>query len=137
VRRLAGHILQWLGFASKSGVTAIEYGLLAAIDRSRHSRCGKTRRNELNQSLHLCRRQGGAPIKGGSYAALRNRGSLTIWISEEALADWKAHPRTAPGGQRYYSDLAIETALTQGAVFRLALSSYPKCKHPYLLKTTR
>jgi hypothetical protein len=54
-------------------------------------------------------------------AALRNRGSLTVWFSEEALAGWKAQPRTTPGGQRHYSDLAIETALTLRAVFRLAL----------------
>ena len=39
--------------------------------------------------------------------ALRNRGSLTIWFAEEALADWKAQPRTTPGGQRHYSDLAM------------------------------
>ena len=54
-------------------------------------------------------------------AALRNRGSLTIWFSDDALAGWKAQPRTTPGGQRHYSDLAIETALTLRAVFRLAL----------------
>ena len=54
-------------------------------------------------------------------AALRNRGSLTIWFTEEALAGWKAQPRTTPGGQRHYSGLAIETALTLRAVFRLAL----------------
>jgi hypothetical protein len=54
-------------------------------------------------------------------AALRNRGSLTIWFTEEALAGWKAQPRTTPGGQRHYSDLAIETAQTLRAVFRLAL----------------
>jgi len=54
-------------------------------------------------------------------AALRNRGSLTIWFSEEALAGWRAQPRTTPGGQRHYSDLAIETALSLRAVFRLAL----------------
>jgi IS5 family transposase len=46
---------------------------------------------------------------------------LTIWFSEEALAGWKAKPRTTPGGQRHYSDLAIETPLTLRAVFRLAL----------------
>lgn len=45
----------------------------------------------------------------------------TIWFSEEALAGWRAQPRTTPGGQRHYSDLAIETALTLRAVFRLAL----------------
>jgi hypothetical protein len=53
--------------------------------------------------------------------ALRNRGSLTICFTEEALAGWKGQPRTTPGGQRHYSDLAIETALTLRAVFRLAL----------------
>src|SRR5271157_3240326 len=31
--------------------------------------------------------------------ALRNRGSLTIWFTDEALAGWKAQPRTTPGGQ--------------------------------------
>jgi hypothetical protein len=54
-------------------------------------------------------------------ASLRNRGSLTIWFTEEALTGWKAQPRTTPGGQRHYSDLAIETALSLRAVFRLAL----------------
>ncbi len=53
--------------------------------------------------------------------ALRNRGSLTIWFTDEALAGWNAQPRTTPGGQPHYSDLAIETALTLRAVFRLAL----------------
>ena len=52
---------------------------------------------------------------------LRNRGSLTIWLTPDAIAGWKARPRTTPGGQRHYSNLAIETALTLRAVFRLAL----------------
>jgi hypothetical protein len=54
-------------------------------------------------------------------AALRNRGSLTIWFTQEALAGWRAQPRKTPGGQVVYSNLAIETALTLRAVFRLAL----------------
>ena len=54
-------------------------------------------------------------------AALRNRGSLTVWFTEEALAGWRAQPRETPGGQPHYSNLAIETALTLRAVFRLAL----------------
>jgi hypothetical protein len=54
-------------------------------------------------------------------ASLRNRGSLTIWFTPEAVAGWKAQPRTTPGGQRHYSGLAIETALTLRTVFRLAL----------------
>ena len=54
-------------------------------------------------------------------ASLRQRGSLTLWFSEEAIAGWRAAPRTTPGGQPWYSPLAILTALTLKAVFRLAL----------------
>jgi hypothetical protein len=54
-------------------------------------------------------------------AALRQRGSLTVWFSEEAIAAWRAEPRTSRGGQPRYSALAIMTALTLRAVFRLAL----------------
>jgi hypothetical protein len=54
-------------------------------------------------------------------SALRNRGTLTIWFTPDAIAGWMAEPRRTPGSQRHYSDLAIETALTLRAVFRLAL----------------
>ena len=54
-------------------------------------------------------------------AALRQRGSLTIWFTEEAVAAWRAEPRRTRGGQPRYSALAIRTALTLRAVFRLAL----------------
>src|SRR3954463_9029688 len=54
-------------------------------------------------------------------ASLRQRGSLTIWFSDEAIAAWRAEPRTTRGGQAWYSPLAILTALTLRAVFRLAL----------------
>ena len=54
-------------------------------------------------------------------AALRQRGSLTVWFSDEAIAAWRAEPRTTRGGQASYSPLAITTALTLRAVFRLAL----------------
>jgi hypothetical protein len=54
-------------------------------------------------------------------AALRARGSLTVWFTPEAVAAWAAAPRTSRGGQPSYSDLAITTALTLKAVFRLAL----------------
>ena len=54
-------------------------------------------------------------------AGLRARGSLTIWFTAEALEGWRAEARTGPGGQPRYSDLAIATALTLRAVFRLAL----------------
>jgi Transposase DDE domain/Enolase C-terminal domain-like len=52
---------------------------------------------------------------------LRQRGSLTVWFTEAAIAAWKAEPRATRGGQPRYSALAITTALTLRAVFRLAL----------------
>ena len=54
-------------------------------------------------------------------ASLRQRGSLTVWFTDEAVAAWAAEPRTTPDGQPWYSSLAILTALTLRAVFRLAL----------------
>src|SRR5215211_779795 len=54
-------------------------------------------------------------------ASLRQRGSLTVWFTEEAITAWHAEPRTTRGGQPWYSELAILTALTLKAVFRLAL----------------
>ena len=53
-------------------------------------------------------------------AGLRQRGSLTVWFTEEAVDAWAAEPRTTRGGQPWYSPLAILTALTLRAVFRLA-----------------
>src|SRR3954470_8215359 len=54
-------------------------------------------------------------------AGLRARGSLTVWFTAEAIEAWRAAPRTTRGGKPYYSGLAITTALTLRAVFRLAL----------------
>lgn len=54
-------------------------------------------------------------------AGLRARGSLTVWFTAEAIEGWRAEPRTGRDSQAKYSDLAIATALTLRAVFRLAL----------------
>src|SRR4051794_33511972 len=54
-------------------------------------------------------------------AALRQRGSLTVWFTEATIAAWHAEPHTTPGGQPHYSSLAIATALTLRAVFSLAI----------------
>jgi Transposase DDE domain len=43
-----------------------------------------------------------------------------IWFTDEAIEAWAAEPRTTRGGQPWYSALAILTALTLRAVFRLA-----------------
>ena len=53
-------------------------------------------------------------------ASLRQRGSLTVWFTDAAIAAWVGEPRTTRGGQSRYSPLAILTALTIRAVFRLA-----------------
>ncbi|MCB1528762.1 MAG: IS5 family transposase [Hyphomicrobiaceae bacterium] len=52
---------------------------------------------------------------------LRRRGSLTLWITPEALSGWAAKRRKTRGGQPRYSDMAIETTLTLGMVFGLRL----------------
>jgi hypothetical protein len=44
-----------------------------------------------------------------------------VWFTDAAIAAWEAAPRTTPGGQPHYSDLAITTALTLRAVFHLPL----------------
>jgi len=43
--------------------------------------------------------------------ALRQRGDITIWFTEEALAAWHPAKTGARGRPQEYSDLAIETAL--------------------------
>src|SRR5919206_951212 len=54
-------------------------------------------------------------------AGLRQRGSLTVWFSDDAVAAWRAAARTTPGGQPRYSAVAIETALTLRVIFHLGL----------------
>src|ERR671938_1627148 len=78
---------------------------------------------KLNQDRrhHIPRQQRKVTNWPAYDASLRQRGSLTVWFTEEAIAAWEAEPRTTPGGQPHYSDLAITTALTIKAVFRLAL----------------
>jgi hypothetical protein len=49
------------------------------------------------------------------------RGDILVWLSEDAIAGWRAACRTTPGGQRRFSNLAIEATLILGAVMRLPL----------------
>ena len=51
--------------------------------------------------------------------ALVARGSLTFWFTDEAISKWTAPPSGKAGGQRKYSNLAIETALAFRMVHRL------------------
>jgi hypothetical protein len=78
---------------------------------------------KLNQAgRHHIPRQKHTVTNWPAYdASLRQRGSLTVWFTDKAIAAWAAEPRTTRGGQPWYSELAILTALTLRAVFRLAL----------------
>ena len=51
--------------------------------------------------------------------ALRDRGDITLWLTPAAIAAWTPLATGAPGGQRRYSDVAIETALAVRLVFGL------------------
>jgi hypothetical protein len=54
--------------------------------------------------------------------ALINRGRLTVWIDEQAIAGWRnTEPATGPGAPRRYADLAIECALVFKSVYHLSL----------------
>ncbi len=54
-------------------------------------------------------------------AGLKKRGDLTVWLSDDALDAWRVPAEGKPGGQRTYSDAAIEAALTIRVVFHLPL----------------
>ena len=53
--------------------------------------------------------------------ALVQRGDITVWLAPDAIAAWEAVGVGKRGGQRQYSDLAIETALTLRLIFHLPL----------------
>jgi hypothetical protein len=53
--------------------------------------------------------------------ALVQRGDITLWISPDAIDAWEPAPSGRRGGQRRFSDPAIETALTLRLVFKLPL----------------
>ncbi len=55
-------------------------------------------------------------------AALVNRGSLCIWVSEDVLDAWRAEKETGKNGSpRLYSDIAIISCLTLKKLFHLPL----------------
>ncbi len=80
------------------------------------------RRRHIPRQRHRVTNSLGALLRSRPVydASLRQRGSLTVWFTDDAIAGWAAEPRTTRGGQPRYSPLAILTALTIRAVFRLA-----------------
>ena len=53
---------------------------------------------------------------------LVRRGDVTVWLSREAIVAWSPEKSGLPGGQRNFSDLAIETAHT----VRLVIAPPPR-----------
>ncbi|MGR5068704.1 IS5 family transposase [Vibrio alfacsensis] len=53
--------------------------------------------------------------------ALINRGSLTFWIDEETIAEWKQNKQGKRGRPRRFSNLAITTALMVKRIFSMPL----------------
>jgi IS5 family transposase len=51
--------------------------------------------------------------------SLRRRGDLNIWFHDDAIAKWEADKTGRPGGQRKYSDVAIETGLVVRLIYKL------------------
>jgi Transposase DDE domain len=54
-------------------------------------------------------------------AALIARGSLTLWVDEEALTAWRYTGPAQPGAQYVYADAASKCVLTRRAVYHVAL----------------
>jgi hypothetical protein len=53
--------------------------------------------------------------------ALRDRGDITLWISQDAIDAWTAPQTGTRGAQPVYANIAIETTLTLRLLFRLPL----------------
>jgi hypothetical protein len=53
--------------------------------------------------------------------SLRDRGDITVWISQDTIDAWTPPQTGTRGAQPLYSDVAIETALTLRLLFRLPL----------------
>jgi Transposase DDE domain len=54
-------------------------------------------------------------------AALVRRGSLTVWLTNDAIAAWQAPATGKRSGQPIYSSIAIETSLAVRLVFHQPL----------------
>ncbi len=53
-------------------------------------------------------------------AALKQRGSISFWVSEEVIEQWRNEQRTGRrGASNYYSDVAIAAMGTIQSVFHL------------------
>jgi hypothetical protein len=85
----------------------------------------KKRNTKTKRTKRAAKRTKKATYRVRNWAAynrsLIQRGSLTVWISQEVLETWHPEPEgpRPVGGQVRYSDRAIECMLTLRAVFHL------------------
>ncbi len=65
------------------------------------------RRHHIPRQRHRVTNSLGALLRSRpAYdASLRQRGSLTVWFTDEAIEGWRAAPRTTSGGQPWYSGI--------------------------------
>ena len=95
--------------------------------RSAHHRLLRT--SPMRLTRKWCRRVGHPKYKTtyrvGNWReyerALVQRGDVTLWLSAAATDAWRPSPAGRPGGQKRFSDVAIETALILRLVFGLPL----------------
>jgi Transposase DDE domain len=59
--------------------------------------------------------------------SLRDRGDITLWISQEAIDAWTPPHNGKRGAQPLYADIAIETALSMRLLFALPLRQTEGC----------
>jgi IS5 family transposase len=97
--------------------TLLEWGSLAGSSRNRrgHTTGMKSKVHPTYQTQY---RVANWPAYN---RALVRRGDVTLWLAPEAVAAWTPRRSGARGGQRRYSDLAIQTALTLRLIYHLPL----------------
>ena len=78
-------------------------------------------RDEVEGSPHVSDAVPRCELADLQNQALVRRGDVTLWVSSEASAAWTPRRSGHRGGQRRYSDLAIETALTLRLLYHLPL----------------
>ena len=75
----------------------------------------------IRESIPPTRPNTASPNWASYDRALVGRGDITLWVSPEAIDTWELVGVGTRGGQRKYSDIAIETALTLRLLFHLPL----------------
>jgi hypothetical protein len=89
---------------------SIETGSIEAACRTKHAAARHHRVRKMKLKVSNWREDG---------TGLRDRDSLTLWPTPEALASWTASRCKTRDGQPRYSDFTIETTLALGMVFEL------------------